>query len=87
MADSYTGKTIEIDLINEVITIELDDLEPDASNIIYLLEDSDAKVWLWTKLAGEYWRRGYPEEAEKIALAAKKSALNGCCFVCSSAQV
>jgi RNA polymerase-associated protein CTR9 len=74
MSDSQAGKTIEIDLVNEVVTIELDDLEADASNIILLLQDSDCKVWVWTKLAGEYWRRGYPDEAEKIALAAIESA-------------
>lgn len=73
MADSHTGKTIEIDLINEVVTIELDDLEPDSSNIISLLLDGECKEWVWTKLAGEYWRRGYLDEAEKIAAAGVES--------------
>ena len=70
MTDQKAPKTIELDLLNEVVTIELDELEEDATNLILVLNESECKVWVWTKLAQEYWQRGYHDEAEKIALAA-----------------
>jgi len=70
MSDLKAPKTIELDLVNEVVTIELDELEEDATNLILVLNESECKVWVWTKLAQEYWQRGYHDEAEKIALAA-----------------
>ena len=70
MSDLKVPKTIELDLLNEVVTIELDELEEDATNLILVLNESECKVWVWTKLAQEYWQRGYHAEAEKIALAA-----------------
>jgi RNA polymerase-associated protein CTR9 len=70
MSDPKAPKTIELDLLNEVVTIELDELEEDATNLILVLNESECKVWVWTKLAQEYWQRGYHDEAEKIALAA-----------------
>lgn len=70
MSDQKAPKTIELDLLNEVVTIELDELEEDATNLILVLNESECKVWVWTKLAQEYWQRGYHDEAEKIALAA-----------------
>ena len=73
MSDPKAPKTIELDLLNEVVTIELDELEEDATNLILVLNESECKVWVWTKLAQEYWQRGYHDEAEKIALAAISS--------------
>ena len=70
MSEQKAPKTIELDLLNEVVTIELDELEEDATNLILVLNESECKVWVWTKLAQEYWQRGYHDEAEKIALAA-----------------
>ena len=70
MSEPKAPKTIELDLLNEVVTIELDELEEDATNLILVLNESECKVWVWTKLAQEYWQRGYHNEAEKIALAA-----------------
>ena len=75
MSDPKAPKTIELDLLNEVVTIELDELEEDATNLILVLNESECKVWVWTKLAQEYWQRGYHDEAEKIALAAIASEL------------
>ncbi|EGO00400.1 hypothetical protein SERLA73DRAFT_122419 [Serpula lacrymans var. lacrymans S7.3] len=69
---SYTpGRSIDIELGGqEVITIDLDNLDTNPDDVIELLKDGQCKVWVWTKLAGEYWRRGYLEAAEKIAQSA-----------------
>ncbi|KAG6850877.1 hypothetical protein H0H93_007495 [Arthromyces matolae] len=69
MDDSPTiGRTIDIEVgSQEVITIDLDILDPNPEDVLELLKDGQCKIWVWTKLAGEYWRRGYLEAAEKIA--------------------
>ncbi|KAL0578531.1 protein required for normal CLN1 and CLN2 G1 cyclin expression [Marasmius crinis-equi] len=62
-----TGRSVDIELGGqEVITIDLDNLDPDPQDVLDLLKDGDCKVWVWTKLAGEYWRRGYLDAAETI---------------------
>jgi len=70
--DTFTsGRTVDIDLgTAEVITIDLDNLDPNPDDVLDLLKDGQCKDWVWTKLAGEYWRKGYLEGAERIALAA-----------------
>lgn len=63
-----TGRTIDIEVgSQEVITIDLDILDPNPEDVLDLLKDGQCKIWVWTKLAGEYWRKGYLEAAEKIA--------------------
>ncbi|KAJ4488867.1 RNA polymerase II-associated protein [Lentinula edodes] len=63
-----TGRSIDIELgSQEVITIDLDNLDSNPEDVLELLRDGQCKVWVWTKLAGEYWRRGYCEAAEQIA--------------------
>lgn len=65
------SRSVDIELGGqEVITIDLDNLDPDPSDVLDLLKEGQCKVWVWTKLAGEYWRRGFLGAAEKIALAA-----------------
>ncbi|KAG6902757.1 hypothetical protein C0995_011905 [Termitomyces sp. Mi166 len=69
-----TGRTIDIEVgSQEVITIDLDILDPNPEDVLDLLKDGQCKVWVWTKLAGEYWRKGYLEAAEKIARTAIES--------------
>ncbi|KAF8070705.1 RNA polymerase II-associated protein [Lyophyllum atratum] len=68
------GRSVDIELGGqEVITIDLDNLDPNPEDVLDLLKDGQCKIWVWTKLAGEYWRRGYLEAAEKIARSAIES--------------
>ncbi|KAF8513907.1 RNA polymerase II-associated protein [Hysterangium stoloniferum] len=63
-------RSIEVILPHEIIIINLDEsLDPNPEAIIEILLEGNCKVWMWTKLAGEYWRRGQLNGAEKIALA------------------
>ncbi|KAF8893448.1 RNA polymerase II-associated protein [Infundibulicybe gibba] len=75
MDDSTSsGRSIDIELGGqEVITIDLDNLDPNPEDVLDLLKDGQCTIWVWTKLAGEYWRRGYLPAAEKIALTAIES--------------
>lgn len=62
------GRSVDIELGGqEVITIDLDNLDPNPDDVLDLLKEGQCKIWVWTKLAGEYWRRGYLGAAEKIA--------------------
>lgn len=67
--DAFTpGRTVDIDLgTAEVITIDLDNLDPNPDDVLDLLKDGQCRDWVWTKLAGEYWRKGYLDGAERIA--------------------
>ncbi|KAK7056429.1 protein required for normal CLN1 and CLN2 G1 cyclin expression [Paramarasmius palmivorus] len=68
------GRTIDIELGGqEVITIDLDNLDPDPQDVLDLLRDGQCSVWVWTKLASEYWRRGYLDAAKRIGDAAIES--------------
>ena len=68
---TFSGRSVDIELGGqEVITIDLDNLDPNPEDVLDLLKDGQCRIWVWTKLAGEYWRRGYLEAAERIALAA-----------------
>lgn len=63
-----SGRSIDIELgSHEVITIELDSLDPNPDDLLELLREGQCKVWIWTRLASEYWRRGYVDQAERIA--------------------
>lgn len=73
---ALTGRSIDIELGGqEVITIELDTIDPNPEDILDLLREGQCKVSIWTKLACEYWRRGFLEAAEKIANAAVEREL------------
>ncbi|KAK0469470.1 RNA polymerase II-associated protein [Desarmillaria tabescens] len=67
-----TGRTVDIELGSgqEVITIDLEDLDPNPKDVLDLLNEGHPGVWVWTKLAAEYWRKGYLEAAELIATTA-----------------
>ena len=51
----------------EIITVDLDHLDASPDDLLDLLKDSQSKVWVWTRLATEYWRQGYLAGAEKLA--------------------
>jgi len=80
MSDTRTpspppGRSIDIELSGqEIITVDLDHLDADPDDILDLLKESQSGVWVWTKLAGEYWRQGFLDTAEKLALAAVECA-------------
>lgn len=66
-----TGRTVDIELGGqEVITIDLDQLDPDPTDVLDLLNDSQVRITVWAKIIGEYWRRGYLDAAEKLGNAA-----------------
>ncbi|KAF7322161.1 RNA polymerase II-associated protein [Mycena kentingensis (nom. inval.)] len=63
------GRTIDIELGGqEVITIDLDVLDQ-VDEVLDLLSDPQcqARAWVWTVVATEFWRRGSLEDAEKVA--------------------
>ncbi|KAJ8515561.1 hypothetical protein ONZ45_g7046 [Pleurotus djamor] len=65
---SQPGRSVDIELGGqEVITIDLDNLDPNPEDVLELLEEGRGRIWVWTKLAAEYWRRGYLDAAERIA--------------------
>ncbi|KAG0696963.1 hypothetical protein DFH29DRAFT_178165 [Suillus ampliporus] len=69
-----SGRSIDIELGGqEVITIDLDNLDPNPEDVLDLLKEGQCRVSVWTKLAGEYWRRGYLAAAERIAHSAIES--------------
>ncbi|KAH9991808.1 RNA polymerase II-associated protein [Russula vinacea] len=69
--NSAPGRSIDIELGGqEVINIELDTLDSNADDVLEVLKEGQPKVAYWTRLAGEYMRRGHLDAAEKIALSA-----------------
>ena len=58
----------------EVITVDLDNLDASPDDLLDLLKDSQSEVWVWTRLATEYWRRDNMGAAEKLALGAIECA-------------
>ncbi|KAF9527372.1 RNA polymerase II-associated protein [Crepidotus variabilis] len=77
MDDIPTGRSVDIELGGqEVITVDLDNLDPNPTDVLDLLKEGNCKIWVWTKLAGEYWRRGYLDAAERIATIAVESFQN-----------
>ena len=80
--NSAPGRSIDIELGGqEVINIELDNLDSNADDVLEVLREGQSKVAYWTRLAGEYMRRGHLDAAEKIALSAIESTLNRLCFL------
>jgi RNA polymerase-associated protein CTR9 len=79
--NSAPGRSIDIELGGqEVINIELDTLDSNADDVLEVLKDGQPKVAYWTRLAGEYMRRGHLDAAEKIALSAIESTSVLCVF-------
>ncbi len=77
--NSAPGRSIDIELGGqEVINIELDTLDSNADDVLEVLKEGQPKVAYWTRLAGEYMRRGHLDAAEKIALSAIESTLGLC---------
>ncbi|KAJ3507290.1 hypothetical protein NMY22_g16975 [Coprinellus aureogranulatus] len=75
MDDIAPSRTVDIELGGqEVISIDLDNLDPNPDDVLDLLKEGQCKIWVWTKLAGEYWRRGHLDAAERIAQAAIESS-------------
>lgn len=71
MDEVSTSRSVDIELGGqEVITVDLDNLDPNPTDVLDLLKEGNCKIWVWTKLAGEYWRRGYLDAAERIATTA-----------------
>ncbi|KAI0081989.1 RNA polymerase II-associated protein [Panus rudis PR-1116 ss-1] len=65
------GRSIDIELSgHEIITVDLDHLDPNPTDLLEVLKESTSKIWVWTKLAAEYWRQGYLEAAERLAQSA-----------------
>lgn len=66
--DQPTGRTLEIALPNEVVSIPLDDdtFEHELDEYISLLKEATSPARTWTKLAAEYWRRGNLDAAQKV---------------------
>ena len=53
------GRSIDLELGGqEVVTVEIDELDPKADDIIDVLKEGQAKVAYWTRLAGEYLQNG-----------------------------
>lgn len=72
-------RSIDIELGGqEVITIDLDNLDPNPEDVLDLLKDGQCKIWVWTKLAGEYWRKGFFDAAERIAHTAVECTFSNC---------
>ena len=71
------GRSMDIALSGqEVITVDLDNLDASPDDLIDLLRDSQSQVWVWTRLATEYWRRENLEAAEMLAQGAVERASN-----------
>ncbi|PVG02568.1 TPR-like protein [Serendipita vermifera] len=66
---SFT-RSLEIELGDQVIAIDLDSLDQNTEDVIDVLQDAQCKVMVWTQLASEYWRRGWLESAQRITNAA-----------------
>ncbi|VDB88728.1 unnamed protein product [Peniophora sp. CBMAI 1063] len=65
------GRSIDLELGGqEVVTVELDELDPNADDIIEVLKEGQAKVAYWTRLAGEYLQNGNVDAAERICTSA-----------------
>jgi RNA polymerase-associated protein CTR9 len=66
-----TGRSLDIELGADLVSVDLDNLDPDPNDIIELLKEANSNVWVWTRVAGEYWRKGMKDGAEMIVRTAK----------------
>lgn len=69
------GRSLEVEMNQEVIAIDLDALEQDTGDVIAVLQDGNCKVSFWTQLASEYWKKGWIEAAQRIINAAVECQL------------
>lgn len=60
------ARALEIEVDQEVITIDLDSLDPSTDDVVAVLQDAECKISVWTQLASEYWRKGWLESAQRI---------------------
>lgn len=62
-----SGRSVDIEINQqEVISVDLDALDPNPDELLELLLDAQAKVSIWSKFILEYWRRGWLDAAEKV---------------------
>lgn len=60
-------RSVDIELPSqEIITVDLDNLDANPDDLLDVLRESRSKVWVWTKLASEYLKRGMLDAAEKL---------------------
>jgi RNA polymerase-associated protein CTR9 len=71
--EATASRSIDVELEGDVIAVDLDNLDPDASDILDLLKEAESPVWIWARIAGEYWRKGHLVTAEGIC----KTAIEG----------
>jgi RNA polymerase-associated protein CTR9 len=65
------GRSLDIELGADLVSVDLDNLDPDPNDIIELLKEANSSVWVWTRVAGEYWRKGMKDGAELIVRTVK----------------
>ncbi|KIY69855.1 TPR-like protein [Cylindrobasidium torrendii FP15055 ss-10] len=70
MEDDAPTRSVDIQLNSELVTIDLDNLDPDPADVLDLLTESHAQTSAWTRLVAEYWKQGFLEASEKMARAA-----------------
>jgi hypothetical protein len=68
------GRSLDIELGTDLVSVDLDILDPDPNDIMDLLKEADSGVLVWTRVADEYWRKGMKEGAEMIVQTAKSCA-------------
>lgn len=75
------GRSLDIELSGqEIITVDLDNLDANPEDLLDVLRESQSKPAVWSKLASEYWRKGYLDAAEKLAT----GGIECTCLACSS---
>lgn len=67
-----SGRVLNIEFGgSEVVSIDLENLDPDPIDIIEVLKEANSNVWVWTRVAGEYWRNGLKNGTGTIIRTAK----------------
>ena len=66
-----SGRSLDIELGTDLVSVDLDNLDPDPNDIIELLKEANPGVLVWTRVAGEYWRKGLKQSADLIIQTAK----------------
>ena len=62
------GRSVDIELpSHEIITIDLDRLDPNPEDVIDLLDEAVSHVNKWSEMIWEYWKSGLLDGAETIA--------------------
>lgn len=68
-------RTLEIQLLNELVAIDFETLEEDYTEYVDLLTEANSNAHLWTRLACEYWKHNNLDAAKDIC----ESAIKGVC--------